>query len=70
MNYFGLVNVKKLHKAAEKLIDPTNFHGSGANQCQGNCAWMQNCVTDTYAQALIKGLFGSGIVKEISGLLK
>ncbi len=63
-------NVKKLHKAAEKLIDPTNFHGSGANQCQGNCAWMQNCVTDTYAQALINGLFGSGLVKEIGGLLK
>lgn len=63
-------NIKEIHKVAEKEINPTSFHGMGKNQCQGRCAWMQNCVTDTYARALIKGFFGSGILKEISGLLK
>ncbi|MHA1379808.1 MAG: radical SAM protein [Candidatus Helarchaeota archaeon] len=62
-------NVDQIHKAAEKLINPTNFHGPGKNQCQGNCQWMQNMVTDTYSRALIEGFFDSGILKEISGLI-
>jgi MoaA/NifB/PqqE/SkfB family radical SAM enzyme len=70
VNVLKYKNVKKAHKAAEKQINPTNFHGKGSNQCQGDCAWMQNCVTDTYARALIEGFFDSGIFKEIQGLLQ
>ena len=69
VNVLHYKNVKKVHKAASKLIDPTDFHGNGPNQCKGNCAWMQNCVTDTYVLALSKGIFDSGVLKEISGLL-
>ncbi|MHA1292154.1 MAG: radical SAM protein [Promethearchaeota archaeon] len=70
INILKYKNVKKAHKAAEKLINPTNFHGSNENQCQGNCAWMQNCVTDVYGNALANGFFDSGILKEIKSLLK
>ncbi|MHA1648587.1 MAG: hypothetical protein ACTSYB_00210 [Candidatus Helarchaeota archaeon] len=49
-------------------IDPTNFHGNGPNQCHGNCAWMQDMVTDTYRRAL-SGLFESGILREMMGLI-
>jgi len=69
INVLKYKNIKKVHKAACKLINPTNFHGTGPKQCQGNCAWMQNCVTDTYAYALSKGIFDSGVLKEIGGLL-
>jgi len=62
-------NVKQVHKAARKIINPNYFHGDGNNQCQGHCAWMQNCVTDTYGRALIEGFIESGIFKEIVGLL-
>ena len=69
VNVLKYRNVKKVHEAARKLINPTNFHGTGPKQCQGNCAWMQNCVTDMYAYALSKGIFDSGVLKEIGGLL-
>ncbi|MHA1266397.1 MAG: radical SAM protein [Candidatus Helarchaeota archaeon] len=68
INVLEFKNLDAVHKAAAKLIDPTDFHGEGENQCQGHCAWMQNCVTDTYARALL-GLFDSGILKEIKGLI-
>ena len=62
-------NVNEVHKAAGKFLNPNNFHGSKENQCQGNCAWMQNCVTDAYGRALLEGIFNSGILSEISGLI-
>ena len=62
-------NIKQVHKIASKMINPRNFHGDGANQCQGHCSWMQNCVTDTYGRALIEGFFDSGIFKEIINLI-
>lgn len=69
VNVLEYKNVKKVHKAAEKVIDPTFFHGNGKNQCQGNCAWMQNCVTDVYAEALKLGFLESGILNDISRLI-
>jgi MoaA/NifB/PqqE/SkfB family radical SAM enzyme len=68
INVLNYKNVQEAHKAAGELISPNNFHGDGPNQCQGHCKWMQNCVTDTYARALID-LMGSGIFKEILGLI-
>lgn len=68
INVLNYKNVQEAHKAARKVISPNNFHGDGPNQCQGHCKWMQNCVTDTYARALID-LMGSGIFKEILGLI-
>jgi MoaA/NifB/PqqE/SkfB family radical SAM enzyme len=69
INVLNYKNVHDLHKAAGKLINPTNFHGTGENNCNGHCAWMQNMVTDAYGRALL-GLFDSGIFQEIRGLIK
>jgi len=68
INVLHYRNVHEVHKAAEKLIDPTNFHGKGPNQCHGNCAWMQDMVTDTYGRAL-SGLFESRVLREMMGLI-
>lgn len=68
VNVLNYKTLDEVHKDAEKLIDPTNFHGQGETQCRGQCAWMQNCVTDAYGKALL-GLFDSGILKEIQGLI-
>jgi len=68
VNVLNYKNLDEAHKAAEKLINPTNFHGDAENQCKGHCAWMQNCVTDAYGRALL-GLFDSGILQEIQGLV-
>lgn len=62
-------SVQAVHAAASAIIDPYRFHGQGAGQCGGNCAWMQNCVTHTYGRALREGLFGSGILREIMGVI-
>ncbi len=69
VNILKYKNLKAAHKAAAKLINPYNFHGSGKNQCQGDCAWMQDCVCDAYGAALRLGIFDSGILREISSLL-
>ena len=69
INVLDFKNVKEAHKAGEKIIDPTFFHGNGLGKCNGQCAWMQNCVTDTYASALFEGIFGSKILQEIKGLI-
>ena len=70
INVLDYKNVKEAHKAAEKMINPYNFHGPGENQCQGNCAWAQDVVCDIYGEALRDGIFDTGILKEIQGLLK
>lgn len=69
INLLNYKSVKKAHKAAGKLLDPSFFHGKGPNQCGGDCAWMQNCVTDTYAEALRLGFLESGILKEMKELM-
>ncbi|HUX99511.1 MAG TPA: radical SAM protein [Candidatus Deferrimicrobium sp.] len=69
INVLHYKNVDAVHKAAEKIFSPTKFHGDGIKQCQGHCAWMQNCVTDAYARALIEGIIDSGIFNEIRGLM-
>ncbi|MHA1798931.1 MAG: radical SAM protein [Candidatus Helarchaeota archaeon] len=62
-------NVKEVHDAGTRHINPTNFHRQGENQCKGNCSWMQNVVTHVYGEALKLGFFDSGIFKEIRYLL-
>jgi MoaA/NifB/PqqE/SkfB family radical SAM enzyme len=64
INVLDYKNLHEVHKAAEKLIDPTNFQAL----CGGECAWMQDMVTDSYGKALM-GLFESGVLKEIIGLI-
>ncbi|MHA1357338.1 MAG: radical SAM protein [Candidatus Helarchaeota archaeon] len=64
VNVLNYKNVHDVHKAAAQLIDPTNF----AEKCGGKCAWMQDMVTDAYGKALI-GLFESGVLKEMLGLI-
>ncbi|HOL17630.1 MAG TPA: radical SAM protein [Bacillota bacterium] len=70
VNVLDYENVHDLHRAAAELVAPENFHGSGPGQCGGSCAWMQNCVTDMYARGLSRGLFRSGLIQEIRGLLR
>ncbi len=62
-------NVQEVGAEGTRGIDPTNFHGDGTGQCHGHCAWMQNCVTDTYGRAMMEGIFDSGVLKEIRNLL-
>ena len=59
-----------VHEAAGKLINPNFFHGNGPNQCKGDCAWMQNCVTDAYGEAMKLGFLDSGILKEMAALMR
>ncbi|MBD3230381.1 MAG: radical SAM protein [Candidatus Lokiarchaeota archaeon] len=68
INVLKYNNIGKVHNAASKLLSPNNFHGNAKNQCQGQCSWMQNVVTETYGKAL-KNLTGSGIFSEILNLL-
>lgn len=63
-------NVKDVHAEAARIIDPAFFHGKGPGKCNGECAWMQDCVTDFYATGLIRGLIDGNVFKEIRGLLK
>jgi len=69
INILKYKNLKEAHKAAEKLINPSFFHGKGPNQCQGDCAWMQNAVTDAYGEALRIGFLESRIIKEMISLI-
>ncbi|GAB4317268.1 MAG: hypothetical protein Kow0069_19920 [Promethearchaeota archaeon] len=68
VDVLGHPDVESVHRAAARLVDPAWFHGSGPGKCGGNCAWMQNCVTDVYGRAL-PAPFSSGIFREIVGLL-
>ena len=70
VNLLQYKSVKDAHNAAARQFNPNNFHGNGPNQCHGNCAWMQNCVTDAYGEALKRGFIESGILKEIASLLR
>nr|MDO8109000.1 radical SAM protein [Candidatus Sigynarchaeota archaeon] len=63
-------NVAGVHAEAAKMINPAFFHGKGPGKCNGECTWMQDCVTDFYAGGLIHGLFDGKLLKEIRGLLQ
>ena len=69
INMLNYKNVQEAHAAAARQINPDFFHGTGQGKCNGSCAWMQDCVTDFYANALIRGFFGSKIFSEIGGLI-
>lgn len=69
INVLKYKNVKQVNKAGKNAISASFFHGKESNQCGGECAWMQDCVCDTYGLALSKGIFDSGVLKEIKGLL-
>ena len=49
--------------AGRALVNPDSFHGPAANQCGGNCAWMQNYTTARYMEGVVNPL-GSGIFQE------
>ncbi len=70
VNVLHYGSATEVHRAAGDLVDPTYFHGNDPHQCQGQCAWMQNCVTDMYVRGLTQGILMSGLIKEIRGLLK
>lgn len=70
INVLDYSRVEEVHSAAEKLIDPTDFHGPGPGQCGGQCAWMQNCVTDMYAGGLSGSFLTGGLLNEVGRLLK
>ena len=63
-------DIKGVHAEAARAIDPTFFHGKGPGKCNGECAWMQDCVTDFYATGLVHGLIDGNVFKEIRGLLR
>ncbi len=63
-------DAKELHATGDKLVHVTGFHGEGPGKCGGSCAWMQDCVTEIYGRAALQGIFKSGVLKEIRGLMK
>jgi MoaA/NifB/PqqE/SkfB family radical SAM enzyme len=63
-------DAKELHAKGDELIKVTGFHGEGLGKCGGSCAWMQDCVTEIYGRAALQGIFKSGVLKEIRGLMK
>ncbi len=66
INVLKYKNIKQINKVGKKAIDASFFYKS----CSGNCCWMQDCVCDTYGMALREGIFDSGVLKEIGGLLR
>lgn len=45
-------DVETLYDHARGLVDPTGFHGPGAEQCGASCNWAQNYSTDAYFHGL------------------
>ena len=45
-------SIEALYEHAAARIDPTGFHGQGAEQCGADCSWAQNYTTDAYAHGL------------------
>ena len=64
VNVLDYSTVDELYEAASKLINPNNYHGSGPNQCGGNCNWMQNYTTEIYMQGLLHPL-QNGFIREV-----
>jgi MoaA/NifB/PqqE/SkfB family radical SAM enzyme len=64
VNVLDYDTVDQLYDAASRLVNPNDYHGSGPNQCGGNCNWMQNYTTEIYMQGLMHPLT-SGFIKEI-----
>ena len=56
------------YEAGRKLINPDNFHGKAANQCGGDCAWMQNYTTARYGAGL-SSFRESGLIGEITDFI-
>ena len=52
------------YEAGRQLVNPDFFHGPAANQCGGDCAWMQNYTTARYMDGVIHPL-SSGLLDEI-----
>lgn len=52
------------YAAGRKKVNPDNFHGPAANQCGGDCAWMQNYTTARYLDGLVNPL-GNGFLQEL-----
>ncbi|MBN2153642.1 MAG: hypothetical protein JW839_19455, partial [Candidatus Lokiarchaeota archaeon] len=63
-------DARELHARGDELVRVTGFHGKGPGKCGGSCAWMQDCVTEIYGRAAIQGVFKSGVLKEIRGLMR
>ncbi len=64
VNVLDFEHVDALWAHGRSLIDPTNFHGPGPNQCGGACNWAQNYSTDAYAEGLRRPLSLVGEVWE------
>jgi len=60
-------DVDSLYRSAAATVDPTGFHGPGANQCGANCNWAQNYSTDTYAHGL---QHPTSLLRDIAEFLK
>ncbi|MHA1998087.1 MAG: hypothetical protein ACTSU9_08210 [Promethearchaeota archaeon] len=69
MNVLDYKSIGAAHKAATAKLNPTFFHGKGPGKCNGDCQWMQDCVTEFYGNAIAQGFFKSGLMKEIGVLL-
>ena len=52
------------YEAGRRTVNPNFFHGQAANQCGGNCAWMQNYTTARYLDGITRPL-GSGFLREL-----
>lgn len=52
------------YEAGRQRVNPNFFHGPAANQCGGNCAWMQNYTTARYLDGIREPL-RSGLLGEL-----
>ena len=64
INLLDHATFDEAYEAGRRLINPNSFHGPAANQCGGECAWMQNYTTSRYVDGLRDPL-RSGLAKEV-----
>ncbi len=64
INLLDYDSFDEAYEAGRKLINPNSFHGPAANQCGGQCSWMQNYTTARYLDGLTNPI-GSGFLGEL-----
>ena len=63
INLLDYSHFDKAYQAGRRAVNPDNFHGTAANQCGGDCAWMQNYTTARYMEGITHPV-GSGFLSE------
>ncbi|MBP8130449.1 MAG: radical SAM protein [Candidatus Hydrogenedentes bacterium] len=64
INLLDYQTFDEAYAAGRERIAPDHFHGKGAQQCGGDCAWMQNYTTSRYLEGLTHPV-RSGFLQEL-----